>query len=107
MGKQYSRPNSGSSNADLQRRRRLIRRRRLGVNLTAERERARNRPVIVGVIAGLLVLPLAGAALVLFALGNVAASNDGAHPRILPADSLVYDRTGGLIADLHPPGATR
>ena len=49
----------------------------------------------------------AGVAVVMFALGTVAASTAGAQPRVLPADSLVYDRTGGLFADLHPPGATR
>ncbi|MGA8635580.1 MAG: transglycosylase domain-containing protein, partial [Candidatus Dormiibacterota bacterium] len=107
MGNQPRRPNPDALNADLRRRQQLIRHRRLGVTLPAARERARTRQVIVGLIAGLLVLPIAGAALVLFALGNVAASNAGAHQRFLPADSLVYDRTGGLIADLHPPGATR
>lgn len=107
MGNQPSRPNPDALNADLRRRQRLIRHRRLGVTLPAARERARTRQVVVGLIAGLLVLPLAGAALVLFAIGNAAAATDGAHARVLPADSLVYDRTGGLIADLHPPGATR
>ena len=107
MGNQPSRPNPDALNADLRRRQRLIRHRRLGVTLSGARERARTRQVIVGLLAGLLVLPLAGAALVLFAIGNAAAATDGAHARILPADSLVYDRTGGLIADLHPNGATR
>jgi membrane peptidoglycan carboxypeptidase len=29
------------------------------------------------------------------------------QPRALPADSLVFDRSGNLIADLHPPGDSR
>src|SRR5579863_9325735 len=73
MGNQPRRPNPDALNADLRRRQRLIRHRRLGVTLPAARERARTRQIIVGLIAGLLVLPIAGAALVLFALGNVAA----------------------------------
>ena len=53
------------------------------------------------------MLPIVGSAIILFAIGDATASTAGAHPRVLATDSLVYDRTGGLIADLHPAGATR
>lgn len=52
-------------------------------------------------------MPLVGAAIVVFALNNAVASSVGIHARSFPADLLVYDRTGVLIADLHPAGATR
>jgi membrane peptidoglycan carboxypeptidase len=101
------RPNRSTAEAAHRRRQHLVRHRRLTLGLPRERERRRSRRIAIWSIAGLLCLPIVGGALVVFALGGVAGSTASAHPRVLPADSLVYDRTGGLIADLHPPGATR
>jgi membrane peptidoglycan carboxypeptidase len=94
-------------NTELERRRRLIRQRRLRVDLSAAREQRRTRRIMLWLVSGVLMLPIVGAAIIVLAIGDATASTAGAHPRVLPADSLVYDRTGGLIADLHSPGATR
>jgi membrane peptidoglycan carboxypeptidase len=40
-------------------------------------------------------------------LGRAQTLNLMPGPRSFPADSLIYDRSGRLIADLHPAGATR
>jgi membrane peptidoglycan carboxypeptidase len=101
-----NRPSGSPANDALLRRRRLALS-RLNGRRPAAAEQRRSRRIVIGLIAALLCVPVAGVAVVMFALGTVAASTAGAQPRVLPADSLVYDRTGGLIADLHPPGATR
>ena len=88
------------------RRRRAIHLRRLLTGTLAAPER-RQRRIVVGVIIGLLCVPIIGAGVAMLALGAAAASTSGAQARTFPADTLVYDSTGGLIADLHPPGATR
>jgi membrane peptidoglycan carboxypeptidase len=88
-------------------RRRQVARRRLEERLRIAPQQRRSRRIVIALIVALPCLPVVGAAIVLLALGGAAASTAGAHPRVLPADTLVYDRSGSLIADLHPPGATR
>ena len=100
-------PNGDPSKAARLRRRQLARRRLEERILATAPERRRSRGIVVGLIVALLCLPVAGAAAVMLALGGAAASSAGAHPRVLPADTLVYDRSGSLIADLHPAGASR
>jgi membrane peptidoglycan carboxypeptidase len=106
MRKPLSQTERSLRQAQLERRRRALRHRRT-LQTQAGHEHRQSRRIILGVIAGLLTLPLVGAAIVVFALNNAVASSVGIHARSFPADSLVYDRTGGLIADLHPGGATR
>jgi membrane peptidoglycan carboxypeptidase len=101
------RPGPSQSQAYLNRRRLALRHRLHRLRLHEGRERKRSRRVAIGVIAGLLLLPLVGSAIVLFALRDAVAASVGTHARFFPADSMVYDQAGGLIADLHPPGATR
>jgi membrane peptidoglycan carboxypeptidase len=88
-------------------RRLALHRRLLRLRVHEVRERQRSRRVVIGVIAGLLILPLIGSAIVLFALRDAVAASVGTHARSFAADSMVYDRAGSLIADLHPSGATR
>jgi membrane peptidoglycan carboxypeptidase len=107
MRNNLDRPNRASADAAHRRRQHLVRHRRLTLGLPREQARRRSRRIVLWSIAGLLCVPIAGAVLVAFALGGVADSTASAQPRVLPADSLVYDRTGGLLADVHPPGATR
>jgi membrane peptidoglycan carboxypeptidase len=61
-------------------------------------------------VAPLLALPLLPL-IVLLSVGTLTSRFPAAalpgSARSFPADSLVYDRGGQLIADLHPPGQTR
>ena len=107
MRNNLDRPNRTTADAAHRRRQHLVRHRRLTLGLPREQARRRSRRIVLWSVAGLLCVPIAGAVLIAFALGSVADSTAAAQPRVLPADSLVYDRTGGLLADLHPPGATR
>ena len=107
MRNHLERPNQIAAEATARRRRHLVRHHRLAAALSRERQQRRSRRIVIWSIAGALCLPIAGAALVIFALGGAAASTAAAQARVLPADSLVFDRTGGLIADVHPAGATR
>ena len=52
--------------------------------------------------AVVLSLPLLLPVLFTSLLGMLAAAAGSALPRTMPADSLVFDRSGTLIADLHP-----
>jgi membrane peptidoglycan carboxypeptidase len=107
LGTHLNRPDRRLTQAHLQRRRLALRRHLLKLRRLDEgRERQRSRRIVIGVIA-LLILPLIGSAIVLFALRDAVAATVGTHARFFPADSMVYDRAGGLIADVHPPGATR
>lgn len=106
MGNNLNRADRGIASADQRRRRRLLRHHRLAVGSQVAGERRQSRRIAVGLIAGLITVPIGGAALAVLALGGAAAA-DGTHARSFPADSLVFDRTGHFIADLHPPGATR
>ncbi len=107
MRNHLERPNQIAVDATARRRRHLARHHRLVVGMSREREHRRSRRMVIWSLAGVLCLPIAGAVLVMFALGGAAASTAAARARVLPADSLVFDRTGGLIADVHPAGATR
>jgi membrane peptidoglycan carboxypeptidase len=61
-------------------------------------------------IGRLVALPLVSV-LVLISMGAAFTRSGLIGPpsvaRSFPADSLVYDRAGNLIADIHPPGETR
>ena len=58
-------------------------------------------------LAGVLLLLVGLLASVGTVLGRAQTLKLAPAPRSFPADSLMYDRAGHLIADLHPAGATR
>ena len=66
----------------------------------------RGRRLLVGL--GCVALLVVAAPLVINGAFQLLAEVAGSPPpRSFPADSLVLDRSGGQIADLHPPGSTR
>jgi penicillin-binding protein 2D len=66
----------------------------------------RRRSVTVS-LAGVLLLLVGLLASVGTVLGRAQTLKLAPGPRSFAADSLMYDRAGRLIADLHPAGATR
>ena len=86
------------------------RRRVLGAHLAARRVRERRSRGPLLAILGVIVILLPAVAWIgtLFAF-NTLERVYGAppDPRTLQADSMVLDRHGAVIADLHPPGESR
>lgn len=75
----------------------------LGHELTRTRLRRRLLVAAISLALAAVALPL----LVNAALQLLAGIAGSPAPRTFAADSVVLDRAGAQIADLHPPGATR
>jgi membrane peptidoglycan carboxypeptidase len=65
--------------------------------------RLTRRPVAVGILCAVLLSASFGGVFA-YVQSQIGV---GTAISVLPTDSLVYDRNGKLIADLHPPGASR
>jgi membrane peptidoglycan carboxypeptidase len=91
------------------RRRSALARRRQRVVATVHQKRRRRRSRIAAAVLGplLLLTLIGGAGMAGFFPIISAVAGKPPVARVLPADSLIYDRNGAPLADLHESGVTR